>query len=121
MNMNEFGPQIQLRRKKMGMTQATLAKSNRMSRATISNLENGKLPELGLRKFLALCATLGLTIELKEANPRPTLRDLVKENEADKYPNPETHAAMIEADSIANKHKARFAKTAQIKRMENSS
>jgi transcriptional regulator with XRE-family HTH domain len=81
MNMNELGPQIQLRRKKIGMTQATLAQSNRMSRATISNFESGKLPELGLRKFLAICSTLGLTIELKEENSRPTLRDLVKENE----------------------------------------
>jgi HTH-type transcriptional regulator/antitoxin HipB len=81
MNMNELGPKIQLRRKKLGMTQAILAKSNRMSRATISNLENGKLPELGLRKFLAICSTLGLAIELKEENSRPTLRDLVKENE----------------------------------------
>ena len=26
-----------------------------------------------------------------------------------KVPNPETHAAMIEADTIANRHKARFA------------
>jgi hypothetical protein len=52
-----------------------------MSRATISNFESGKLPELGLRKFLAICSTLGLTIELKEENSRPTLRDLVKENE----------------------------------------
>ena len=25
-----------------------------------------------------------------------------------KVPNPETHAAMIEADTIANRHKARF-------------
>jgi transcriptional regulator with XRE-family HTH domain len=50
-----------------------------MSRATLSNLENGKLPELGLRKFIAICATLGLELELKEESLRPTLRDLVKE------------------------------------------
>jgi len=81
MDMNEFGQAIFARRKLMKMTQATLAASNGMSRATISNLENGKLPELGLRKVMAICATLGLELELKEAASRPTLRDLVKEKQ----------------------------------------
>ena len=80
MNMQELGLALSVRRKKMGMSQETLASLNRMSRATISNLENGKLAELGLRKMLALCTTLGLTLEVKEANVRPTLRELVKEN-----------------------------------------
>jgi transcriptional regulator with XRE-family HTH domain len=79
MNINELGEAILVRRKILKMTQATLATSNGMSRATLSNLENGKLPELGLRKFIAICATLGLELELKEESLRPTLRDLVKE------------------------------------------
>ena len=80
MNMIELGQAVYLKRKSLGISQSTLADKNRMSRATISNLENGKLPELGLRKFMAICDTLGLTLEAKEANIRPTLRDLVKEN-----------------------------------------
>jgi transcriptional regulator with XRE-family HTH domain len=79
MNINELGEAVLVRRKILKMTQATLATSNGMSRATLSNLENGKLPELGLRKFIAICATLGLELELKEESLRPTLRDLVKE------------------------------------------
>ena len=79
MSMNVLGEAILVRRKILKMTQATLATSNGMSRATLSNLENGKLPELGLRKFIAICATLGLELELKEESLRPTLRDLVKE------------------------------------------
>jgi antitoxin component HigA of HigAB toxin-antitoxin module len=31
-----------------------------------------------------------------------------------KVPNPETHAAMIEADTIANRHKARFENCSKI-------
>lgn len=81
MDMGELGQAILARRKKMKMTQAALASSNGMSRATLSNLENGKLPELGLRKVMAICATLGLELELKEASSRPTLRDLVKEKQ----------------------------------------
>ena len=79
MNMSELGEAILIRRRILKMTQATLATSNGMSRATLSNLENGKLPELGLRKFIALCTTLGLELELKEESLRPTLRELVKE------------------------------------------
>jgi len=81
MDIDELGQAILARRKKMNMTQATLASLNGMSRATLSNLENGKLPELGLRKVMAICSTLGLELELKEAFSRPTLRDLVKEKQ----------------------------------------
>jgi hypothetical protein len=42
-------------------------------------LENGSLSELGIRKVIAICETLGLELDLKEASRRPTLRDLVKE------------------------------------------
>lgn len=80
MDMIDLGQVILAKRKKLKMSQFALASSNGMSRATISSLENGKLPELGIRKVMAICAALGLELELKEASLRPTLRDLVKEN-----------------------------------------
>ena len=79
MDMVDLGLGILARRKKLKMTQAALASTNGMSRATISYLENGRLPELGIRKIIAICETLGLELELKEASSRPTLRDLIKE------------------------------------------
>jgi transcriptional regulator with XRE-family HTH domain len=79
MDMIDLGQVVLARRKKLKMSQFALASANGMSRATISSLENGKLPELGIRKVLAICATLGLELELKEASLRPTLRDLVRE------------------------------------------
>ena len=80
MDMINLGQVILLRRKRLKISQAQLALANGMSRATISALENGRLAELGIRKVLAICATLGLTVELVEVSTRPTLRDLIKEN-----------------------------------------
>jgi HTH-type transcriptional regulator / antitoxin HipB len=80
MDMIKLGKTILLRRKLLKISQAQLAAANGMSRATISALENGRLAELGIRKVLAICATLGLTLELAEVAQRPTLRDLIKEN-----------------------------------------
>jgi transcriptional regulator with XRE-family HTH domain len=79
MDMIDLGVRIKNRRKEIGMTQSFLAEANSMSRATISNLENGRLPEIGIRKVMSLCATLRLEFELREASARPTLRQLVKE------------------------------------------
>lgn len=83
MDMLEFGGKIRERRRLLRMTQQEIATAHGMSRATISNLENGKLLELGLRKAMAICGTLGLAIELREAGRRPTLRDLVRERSED--------------------------------------
>jgi transcriptional regulator with XRE-family HTH domain len=79
MDIQELGQAILLRRKQLKISQAQLAASNGMSRATISALENGRLAELGVRKVLAICATLGVSLELVEVSVRPTLRDLIKE------------------------------------------
>jgi len=79
MNMVELGEAIRSRRKSIGLTQQEVASPNGMSRVTLSNFENGKLPELGVRKVIAICATLGLEVVVKEASPRPTLRELMAE------------------------------------------
>jgi len=81
MDMMELGEAVKKRRKTLSLTQEATASPVGMSRATLSNLENGKLPELGMRKFIALCSTLGLEVVVKEAAPRPTLRDLIVEQE----------------------------------------
>lgn len=79
MDMEEVGEAIKARRKALKLSQEKVAAPNRMSRVTLSNFENGKLPELGLRKAMAICSTLGLEIVVKQASPRPTLRDLIDE------------------------------------------
>ena len=72
---------MKARRKALGLTQGNVANSNGISRVTLCNLENGKLAELGIRKVMALCATLGLEIVVRNESPRPTLNGLVNEAE----------------------------------------
>lgn len=79
MDMAELGLAIRARRTTLKLTQEAVASANGMSRVTLSKFENGKLPELGIRKVMALCATLGLDLVPKETARRPTLRELVAE------------------------------------------
>ena len=82
--LNSIGIQIAARRKDLGLSQAVLAKQARMSRATLDALENGRLGELGLSKILRLLAVLGLELNLQEAaGRRPTLEELLKEDQDD--------------------------------------
>ncbi|MDP2751686.1 MAG: helix-turn-helix domain-containing protein [Rhodocyclaceae bacterium] len=81
MDMIDLGNTIKTRRKVLRLSQQAVAAPLGMSRVTLSHLENGKLPELGLRKIMAICSTLGLELVVREASPRPTLRDLIAERE----------------------------------------
>jgi transcriptional regulator with XRE-family HTH domain len=65
-------------------TQAALAQSLRMSRATISGIENGTVREIGVRKLIALCAALGLELTVRPQGRRPTLQELRAEQRAGK-------------------------------------
>jgi len=81
-DIQEVGEQLRVRRRALGMSQIEVAALNRINRVTLSRLENGKLPEIGIRKVMAICATLGLELTLNVASHRPTLQDLVNEKEA---------------------------------------
>lgn len=79
MDMEELGKAVREKRKSLGISQQVVADANGMSRATLSKLETGKLPELGVRKLIAVCATLGLDLVTREATTagRPTLREML--------------------------------------------
>ena len=65
----------------MGLSQTALAKTARMSRATLDALENGRIGELGYTKVVNLLTALGLELRLHEASARrPTLEELVNED-----------------------------------------
>ena len=76
-----MGKAFKNRRKLLNLSQASVAARIGMSRAMLSNFENGKLPELGVRKLIALGATLGLDLVVVEAASRPTLRTLLAERD----------------------------------------
>lgn len=79
MDLEEMGKLIASTRRGKGLSQEALASEYGMSRATISGIERGTVPEIGVRKLMALCSTLGLELTLQVKTKRPTLQQLVKE------------------------------------------
>jgi HTH-type transcriptional regulator/antitoxin HipB len=82
MHIKTIGSAIREARRTAGRTQADLAASLGMSRATISAIENGTIQEIGVRKLAALCAAVGLDIHVGPQRRRPTLQELRAEQRA---------------------------------------
>jgi HTH-type transcriptional regulator / antitoxin HipB len=79
--MERFGATLRNARKAKGLSQAVLAASLGMSRATISGIENDTLAEIGIRKFSAVCSALGLELIVQARSQRPTLHSLREQRE----------------------------------------
>ena len=77
--MLELGQMIRTARLTQRLSQDDLSAATGIARPTLSRLENGKLPELGITKVMALCARLGLALTLEKAHGRPTLQQLTAE------------------------------------------
>jgi transcriptional regulator with XRE-family HTH domain len=84
MHFEALGTTIREARRAARRTQAELAASLGMSRATISAIENGTIQEIGIRKLAALCAAVGLDIHVGPQRKRPTLQELRAEQRANK-------------------------------------
>jgi len=80
MNMQQIGAALRAARKASRQSQQELAQPLGMSRATISAIENGTVSEIGVRKLMALCAALGLSLTVTGIEKRPTLLELREEN-----------------------------------------
>ncbi len=80
--LTTIGAAIATARRGAKQSQAELARSLGMSRATISGIENGTVQEIGVRKLMALCASLGLELTVRPKGRRPTLQDLRAEQRA---------------------------------------
>lgn len=80
MTIAEMGAGIRHARKQKKLTQERLGRSLGMSRATISGIETGKINEIGIRKMMALLASLGLELYVGPRRKYPTLQELRREN-----------------------------------------
>ncbi len=69
MNLADIGQLVQARREALGLSQARLARLAGLSRATINQLENGSLVDLGAAKLLALLNLLGLDLAAQPRAP----------------------------------------------------
>lgn len=79
MTLQDIGQTIARTRKRKKITQSSLAAALGMSRATVSGIENGTVPEIGIRKVLSLCTALGIELLAQEKTRRPTLQQLLQE------------------------------------------
>lgn len=80
MNLPEIGALFRAARREQRRTQADLARELGMSRATLSALEGGRCPEIGVRKLTALLEAVGLDLFAAPRRARPTLDDLREEH-----------------------------------------
>jgi transcriptional regulator with XRE-family HTH domain len=77
----EIGQNIRKERKKRKLSQAYLADLLGMSRATISQIENGVIQDIGIRKLLRILEVLDLELKVRRAGSPPTLDELRQEDE----------------------------------------
>jgi transcriptional regulator with XRE-family HTH domain len=82
--LQTIGIAIRQARRSAPLSQAALAQSLGMSRATISGIENGTVREIGVRKLMAVCAALNLELAVRPQGGRPTLQQLRQEQRASK-------------------------------------
>jgi HTH-type transcriptional regulator / antitoxin HipB len=82
MSFPEVAAAIRAARKASKRSQGELARALGMSRATISAIENETIGEIGIRKVIALCNELGLTLQVGKQSKRPTLQELREERRA---------------------------------------
>lgn len=62
MNLSEIGRLVRERRESLGLSQDRLARLSDLSRATINQLENGTLVDLGVTKLVKLMDLIGLQL-----------------------------------------------------------
>lgn len=82
MHLSDIGPLLKEARKKSRLSQAQLAQTLGMSRATISALETGRCEEIGFAKLSALLDLVGIELMAMPRTTRPTLDDLRAERRA---------------------------------------
>ena len=75
----EIGLRLALRRKQLGIKQKDLAAAAGIPGASLSRLENGRLPEFGVRKLISLLTVLGLELEMRPTDAAGNLDELRKE------------------------------------------
>jgi transcriptional regulator with XRE-family HTH domain len=63
MNLADIGQLARTRRVALGLSQARLAALSALSRATVNQLENGTLVDLGAAKLIALLDLVGISLD----------------------------------------------------------
>lgn len=85
MNLADIGLIVQTRREALGLSQARLARLSGLSRATINQLENGSLVDLGTHRLLSLLHLLGMDLTAQTRTPRTQALALLSQTASVSY------------------------------------
>ncbi|MBD8049080.1 helix-turn-helix transcriptional regulator [Limnohabitans radicicola] len=85
MNLTDIGLIVQTRREALGLSQARLARLSGLSRATINQLENGSLVDLGTHRLLGLLHLLGMDLTAQTRTPRTKALALLSQTASVSY------------------------------------
>jgi transcriptional regulator with XRE-family HTH domain len=77
----DVGERVRTARKAKGLTQRELAERSGVSRARIDTLENGRPSDIGFGNVVRILNGVGLDLRITSSPRRPTLDDLMRENE----------------------------------------
>lgn len=95
MDLKDLGKLVQLRRDALGLSQQRLARLAGLSRATINQLENGSLVDLGAAKLLALMQLLGIELNATALRAKPNALALLSQTASVSY------RRVMQADELA--------------------
>jgi len=111
MNLSEIGQQVRSRRMTLGLSQAQLAAMCGLSRATVNQLENGVLADLGVSKLMVLLNLIGLSLNAGPQAAHRSALDLVTRSASVSY---KSALESLELTTALVQGKLPMDKTAQI-------
>ena len=97
MNLADIGQLVHARREGLGLSQARLARLAGLSRATINQLENGNLVDLGAAKLMMLLDLLGMDLDARPRAPRPKALALLSQTASVSYKHALPPGALADA------------------------
>ncbi|MFA4917305.1 MAG: helix-turn-helix transcriptional regulator [Syntrophales bacterium] len=74
-----LGSAIREARRRQKMTQSALANATGIGRSTLSQIENGSVTDIGIRKIIRVLDYLGLELTTRPQGAPPTLEELRQE------------------------------------------
>jgi len=74
-----LGNAIREARRRKKLTQSALAKAAGIGRSTLSQIENGAVTDIGIRKIIRVLDYLGLELATRPQGAPPTLEELRRE------------------------------------------
>lgn len=74
-----LGNAIREARRRQKLTQSALANATGIGRSTLSQIENGIVVDIGIRKIIRILDYLGLELTMRPQGAPPTLEELRRE------------------------------------------